>query len=292
MIENEGRKAFSKISGGKLTDSLIYSLTNYCRITKMQNHFIKDIRNAISQNQFSIQLQPKFKMGTCEIESAECLIRWNHPLKGWIMPKDFISLAEEVNIIHEIDLWVLESIVKLLKGWKNLYDPIKISVNISAETLLQLDFCNEFSNLLEKCGVDPTFIEMELTERTMIKNEELVKNVMKDLQKMGITIALDDFGKGYSSVLYLDKYQFDTIKLDKLFLKGFPFEKKANLITKSIICLAHGLNLKVVAEGVENETQFHFLKQINCDIVQGYFFSKPISIEDFEAQYLRLKPIP
>lgn len=253
----------------------------------------KDLRLALINEQFIIEYQPKVEINTGKIVGVEALIRWEHPEWGKVSPLEFIPLAEETGLIVKIDEWVLRKVCSQINKWKQRGVPlVPISVNFSPKMLVKTNIVENIKGILEETEVSPSLIEFEITERTLIKHKEKVQSVLKELRDIGIKIGLDDFGTGYSSLSYLKDLHVDLLKIDKSFIDEINNDKSTEAIIKSIIYLARELNVKVVAEGVETPEQLLFLSQRECQIVQGYIYSKSVSDKKFEKTLCRgyLKP--
>ncbi|QGU94805.1 EAL domain-containing protein [Clostridium bovifaecis] len=252
------------------------------------------LRSAVKNEEFMLMYQPQFDTKTKEIIGAEALIRWNHPQEGIINPDKFIPIAEESGVIVTIGEWVLRTAALQQKEWQSRgLPPLSVGVNLSAHQFQQKNLVFCIRNILEETGLPPHLLELEITEGTALRNISYTINILKQLMDMGVRIALDDFGTGYSSLNYLKQLPIHSLKIDRSFLEDIPTDSAQVSIAKTIIDLAHNLNLKVTAEGVENQSQFDFLKHQNCDLVQGYLLSKPISSEDFEKiikKYGKVKP--
>lgn len=243
----------------------------------------KELRQAVEKKQLQVFYQPKINANTGEIEGMEALIRWKHPNKGYIPPSKFIPLAEQTGIITEIGQFVLETACVQNKAWQELgYKPVKVAVNLSTRQLKGNSIINFIKKVLRDSKLDPKWLEFEITESMVMENFEQTENLLKKIRSLGIDISLDDFGTGYSSLNYLKSLPINCIKIDKSFIDEILTDKKQNFISSALINLAHGINLKVIAEGVETLEQFEMLKKYNCDTIQGYFFSKPVSDEEFE----------
>ncbi|MBA5850416.1 EAL domain-containing protein [Clostridium sp. cel8] len=243
----------------------------------------KEIRKALKYNEFILYYQPQVDIETNEMVSFEALIRWNSSKFGWVMPGEFISLAEETGLIVSIGEWVfkeacIQSTIWKKKGYKFDF----ISVNVSTVQLKESGFIDMVKRILLETNVDPKTIEVEITESVVI--ESLKKNckIINELKKMGIRVALDDFGSGYSSLNYLKSIPINTIKIDKTFIDGICKYDYENIITGEIINLAHRMNLDVIAEGVEEEDQVNFLRTKSCNKIQGYYFGKPMPSENID----------
>ncbi len=247
----------------------------------MQN----DLRKAIERDELGLVYQPKIEIETGLVKGAEALLRWNHPNWGTISPAEFIPLAEETGQIVEIGDWVLRSACEQSKAWKDAgYTAIPISVNFSAQQFLQKDLIENIEQILKETEVSPALLEIEITESVLLANGEMTLQTINKLKKMGIKISIDDFGTGYSSLSYLNRIPLDTLKIDRSFIKEiFSESPKSKSLISAIIQLGHGLNMTVVAEGVETEEQLKFLKDHYCQEAQGYLFSPPVPSKDFEV---------
>lgn len=253
----------------------------------------RDLPKAIQNNELFIHFQPRVNTNSGKMVGAEALIRWNHPVWGYISPVEFIPIAEESGFINEIGDWIFEQVCQFLKETQDKGLPIiPISINQSAKIFLKKDWLSTIIKVLKETKVPPSLIEFEITESAFIYNNEKAKEVIDFLRTLGIKVILDDFGTGYSSLSYLMNYPIDTIKIDKSFVQNY-FDKKNETIIKSIIYLARGLNMNIVAEGVETMQQLSFLKHLDCQEIQGYLFEKPIPKLKFQQllENSTLKPV-
>jgi diguanylate cyclase (GGDEF)-like protein/PAS domain S-box-containing protein len=243
----------------------------------------QDLRKALIHQEFLAYFQPRVEIGTGKIIGAEALIRWNHPELGLISPSEFIPVAEETGMIIPIGQWMKKTVCEQLVKWRDQGIPlIPISINISAQRFLQRDFAYNVRDLLEEYGLEGNLLEIEITENSLMRNEEYVKKTIADLKELGIKIYIDDFGTGYSSFSYLKSYRLDGIKIDQSFIRDISYESENASITSAMIQLAQLLHMDVVAEGVETKEEMEFLRDLQCRSVQGYLFSKPVPIEQFE----------
>ncbi|GIU81492.1 MAG: hypothetical protein KatS3mg006_0556 [Pyrinomonadaceae bacterium] len=236
------------------------------------------LRRAIETGELELYFQPKVDIPTAKIIGAEALLRWNHHESGMIMPSDFIPLAEETGLIIPIGDWVLKNAFHQCKIWADKGYNLTVSVNLSPQQLREKGFVEKVEKMIRETGVNPMFLELEITETILIKEPEKSAEVLNKLRKLGIKILIDDFGTGYSSLAYLKKLPIDGLKIDKSFIQDISsaaFTSSAELVM-AIVNLAHNLRLKVVAEGVETENQLKFLRFIRCDEAQGYLFGKPV----------------
>lgn len=244
----------------------------------------KEMRNALKNNNYKLFYQPKVCIETSKIIGAEALIRWIHPKKGFIAPSEFIPLAEENDFILKLGDWIINEALNQHLDWKSKGIDIAISINISAKQFLKKDFAENLIKKIEEKSIIPNKIILEITEYILIDNSNKVYSSLKKLHDFGIKISLDDFGTGYSSLSYLRKYPIDYLKIDKSFVDE-TYSKNGKIFIETIVKMGQMLNMKIVAEGVENSNQVEYLKSISCDLYQGYYFSKPLSAKDFEDFY-------
>ncbi|BCB02148.1 DUF4084 domain-containing protein [Bacillus sp. KH172YL63] len=234
------------------------------------------LRRAIELNELSAVYQPKLDLRANQIIGVEALLRWNHSKYGFISPATFIPLAEETGLIVKLGDWILYEACVQLKKWHDAgLDDLSVSVNVSTIQFLQKDFVGKVERIVEEANVDPTYIELEITESTM-KDLHLVVVKLEQLRQLGFKISVDDFGSGYSSLSHIKNLPIDILKIDKTFIDDIENDESNAAIVSTILTLASNLNLTVIAEGVENEKQYKLLKESGCDQIQGYFLSKPL----------------
>ena len=240
------------------------------------------LRRALDNNEISLVYQPKVSSVTGSVLGAEALVRWNNPEWGVISPDEFIPLAEESGFILELGDWVLETALMDTKDFQSsgLMD-FEMAVNLSARQFRDSALMNRIESILVKTGISRNRVNLEITENIAMEDSEESIAILERLYDMGLKISIDDFGTGYSSYNYLKKFRTHTLKIDKSFVDELPGETKTSAIMKNMIDLGHTLNMEVVAEGVEQESQYLYLKELGCDIIQGYYFSKPLTKEDF-----------
>jgi diguanylate cyclase (GGDEF)-like protein len=243
------------------------------------------LHRALEQEEFEVFYQPKVDITTKRIVGMEALVRWNHPKLGLVSPAEFIPLAEETGFIVQIGEWVLRRACSQAKLWQDKGFALQISVNLSTRQFQQ-NLAEIVMSIIHETGVDPCYLELEITESSIMKNAEHSVKLLNELKKSGIRIAIDDFGTGYSSLGCLKKLPIDTLKIDKSFISDITTNPDDAALVMAIITLSHNLRLKVIAEGVETEEQLRFLHLVRCDQMQGYLFSKPVTSELFE-QMLR-----
>jgi EAL domain-containing protein (putative c-di-GMP-specific phosphodiesterase class I) len=246
-----------------------------------------NLRRALDQDEFKLYYQPKLSLKDGSVIGAEALIRWQSPEQGMVPPDRFIPFAEEAGLILPIGEWVLRSACHQNKRWQEAGLPtIPVAVNLSPRQLNQS--LPEFvAGVLEQSGLAASCLELEITENVVMKDAEKSVATLHALKRLGLQISVDDFGTGYSSLSYLRRFPVDALKIDKSFVRDIARDADSAAIVKAVISLAHILNLRVIAEGVEDEEQYAFLKENACDEVQGYLFGKPMTVEDFTAWLTR-----
>jgi diguanylate cyclase (GGDEF)-like protein len=245
------------------------------------------LRSAVKNGEFVLRYQPKVDLQTGLITGAEALIRWNHPLRGELAPGMFVSIAEDSGLIRQIGRWVLREACEQARAWLDEgLPPISIAVNVSAVELSDETYVQRLYATLSETGMDPSNLELELTESVLMRHAHSAAIILQALRKTGIQVALDDFGTGYSSLSYLRDFPIDSLKIDRSFVDEVTSVVEDTSIVKAVISMARNLGLRVVAEGVENMDQLEFLRAQACDEAQGYFFSRPVDPDAF-AELLR-----
>jgi len=236
-----------------------------------------DLRHALERGEFLLHYQPKVETATGKIIGTEALLRWMHPRRGLIPPTAFIPLAEETGLIVPIGEWVLATACKRNKAWQDQgLTNLTVSVNLSARQFGDPMLLVNLIRIISTSGLDPSSLELEITESMVMSHGASAVAVLENLKSIGVQIAIDDFGTGYSSLAYLKRFPIDTLKVDRSFIRDIPADSSDMKITRAIIALAHGLRLKVVAEGVETADQLKFLRTHHCDSVQGFFLYRPL----------------
>ena len=242
-----------------------------------------DLHEAIALKQFELDYQPKVDVKSGAVHSVEALIRWRHPQRGLISPNEFIPLAEDSGLIGPIGGWVVREACRQAKAWQRKGLPqVRVAVNLSASQFRQKNLLATIRQALLDADLDPSYLEVELTESAVMTNPEESVSILEQLSKMGVLVSVDDFGTGYSSMSYLRRFPIDKLKIDRGFISEFMTRPDDASIVRAIVSLAHSLRLKVVAEGVETPDQLDFLKTLGCDQYQGFHFSTPVSAADFE----------
>ncbi len=243
-----------------------------------------DLRRALEQKEFIVYYQPKIETLGKQIIGMEALVRWQHTELGLVSPVEFIPLAEETGLIAPLGEWVLYTACAQNKAWQDAgLEHLRVSVNLSLRQFRQADLVEMIERTLAQTGLSPDCLELELTESSMMQDAPHAVETLNRLRKLGIIISVDDFGSGYSSLSYLKHLPIDVLKIDQTFVRDMNTDPNDAAIVMAIITLAHSLNLKAIAEGVETEEQFNLLRLLRCDEVQGYLFSKPVPAEAFET---------
>lgn len=242
------------------------------------------LRRAIERNEFLLYYQAKQSLGSGEISGVQALLRWQHPDLGMVPPLHFIPLAEECGLIVPIGKWVLETACAQAVAWQEQgLPPMRIAVNLSPRQFTDSHLLHDIRAALTKTGIDPQFLELEITESMVMHFPEEAKRLLTAIKKLGVHLSIDDFGTGYSSMSLIKEFPVDTIKVDRSFVRDLPTDVNDCAITKAVIALGKALDLTIVAEGVETKAQERFLRDQSCDQIQGYLFAKPLSAEDFGA---------
>jgi len=240
------------------------------------------LRKALRNDELEIFYQPQINVNTRQIVGVEALLRWNHPRLGLLSPSYFIEHAEESRIIEQLSEWVLNRVARDLFGDKDFLDSqIKVSINLSSTDIRQKEFPENFVSLIEGLGIQPDRLEIEITENTFMSDIQACTHKLQVLANKGVSIAIDDFGTGYSSLNYLRELPVNTVKIDYSFISEIEFSKKGAALVSAIVGMAHGLGINIIAEGVENTIQSNYLLGLNCHVMQGFLFSKPVAVNEF-----------
>lgn len=253
----------------------------------------QQLRQGIERQEFQLYYQPKVNLLTGEIEGAEALVRWLHPERGLVSPAEFIPLAEKTGLIVPLGEWVLKTACRQARVWQeDGFAPLRVAVNLSGHQFNQPNLDCLIVEILQETGLEASCLELELTESTLMQNPEVAIAILHKFKALGIRISIDDFGTGYSSLSYLTQFPFDVLKIDRSFVCQLLDDAKNTAITTAILQMARSLNLKVVAEGVETPRQLAFLQGHQCDEIQGYWFSPPLSAETFRELLSTGKRLP
>ena len=285
ILLDQGKRAmkYAQQQGGNKYKFYTLALNTIVSLTPENISLETDLHYALKRQELELYYQPKISLKTGKIISAEALIRWNHPKLGLVAPNKFLPIAEASSLIEPIGEWVLKTACKQTKLWHQAgFNFLSIAVNLSGRQFKQLDLFNRLTQILFDSTLEPEFLELELTEQILVENVKTNIQRLNLIKKLGIKISLDDFGTGYSSLGYLQQFPFDVLKIDRCFIKNIEQNSKNAVITKTIIEMAHQLGLKVVAEGIETESELAFLVKYHCDDVQGYLLSRPLPATEFE----------
>lgn len=247
------------------------------------------LRKAINNNEFILHYQPKLHLSDGGIAGVEALIRWESPELGFISPSEFIPLAEETGLILQIGEWALREACQTNKAWQTEgYQPISVAVNLSAKQFQHPDIAQLVQSILKETGLESKYLELEITETAVMENVDSAINKLNDIKNMGVKISIDDFGTGYTSISYLKKFPISLLKIDQSFIKDIPNNQNNTAITSAVIALAHTLGMEVIAEGVETAEQLQYLADNQCDTVQGYYLSRPLSESKIVLQFSKI----
>jgi EAL domain-containing protein (putative c-di-GMP-specific phosphodiesterase class I)/ActR/RegA family two-component response regulator len=259
-------------------------------ISQKEEQLLNQLEKAIAEQQLQLYYQPQFNLQTRELTGCEALLRWFHPQRGSISPGVFIPVAEKTDLILPLGQWVIETACSQWLHWQNLgLKPVRIAVNLSARQLQQPQFIPWFLDHLCQRKISPPCLEVELTETTLVQNVARSCEQLHSLKEQGILVAIDDFGTGYSSLGYLQQFSFDVLKIDRCFIHNVNQNPTNAVLTRAMISMAHHLGLRVIAEGVETQAEFDFLKLNDCDELQGYLFSPALAPNVF-TEYLQRGP--
>lgn len=299
MYPDDGKDVSSLI---KHADSAMFKAkeerNNYCFYeTGMEDEIAqrleleRELRHAIEHEELVLHYQPKVDLTSGELVGAEALVRWEHPERGLLSPFHFIPLAEETGLINQLSDWVLEEAANQMRLWNNQGQGMSVAVNLSSKDLLVGDIHNKLRSLIHRYQLPRNVLEIEITESMLMEKPEVIEKELKKIQDMGITIAIDDFGSGYSSLNYLKRLPVDVLKIDRSFVCDIEADPNDSAIVTGVVALAKSFNLKTVAEGVETERQREILQGLNCDYYQGFLYSKPVSAQEFEQRFFSLEPV-
>ena len=266
-----------------------YSKSSYHFYDKKMSQEISDelriqteLRKALLNNEFELFYQAQIDSKTKKTVGTEALLRWNHPQKGLLTPDQFIDIAEKNSLIFDLGKWIIEQACADRARWNQLgKDELVLTINVSGRQFLEENFVEHLTETLEKNEIRSHQIGLEITERVLVEEINIVQDVFKQLKRMNIKLCLDDFGTGYSSLSYLKRFPIDTIKIDSSFINDIPYNEDACNLVKAILAIGNSLKMNIVAEGVENKAQFQALQNWGCDVIQGYYFQKPMPENEF-----------
>ena len=254
-----------------------------------------DMRRAFDREEFLLHYQPKASLADGRIVGVEALLRWQHPERGLVTPADFMHVLEDTGLIVRVGERVVNAVCRQIRSWQaDGIDPVPVAINLSAREFAAKDLAGVMTRILGGHGVDPSLIELEITESSLMVNSEEVVATLEALGRLGIGLSIDDFGTGYSSLAYLKRFPLDAVKIDRSFVKDITTDADDATITLAVISMAHSLGLQVIAEGVETEAQLAFLARHGCDQIQGYYFARPLAAEEcgvWLRERRRLKPV-
>jgi diguanylate cyclase (GGDEF)-like protein len=288
LLKNAGSALYrAKKSGGD--DYRFYTEDMNSKASK-QFALETSLRHAIDNEEFVLHYQPRMAVDSLKITGVEALVRWQHPQLGLLSPIEFIPLAEDNGLILPIGEWVLRTACRQNRLWQERgFNAMRVGVNVSARQFQQQHLAEIVLQILDETGLAPKYLDLELTESSIMSNAQATIDVLARLKAMDVTISIDDFGTGFSSLSYLKRLPIDALKIDKSFVRDLTTDPDDAALVMAIVTLAHNLRLQVIAEGVETEEQLRFLQLLRCDEVQGYLFSKPLPAEGLE-QLLALNP--
>lgn len=285
MVVQQAASACNRVRRSGGNDFAVYDEI-MSRAAAKALHLAADLRHAVENNELRLQYQPKVDTATGHLLGMEALVRWIHPERGMISPVEFIPVAEETGLIVEIGRWVLREACRQNKEWQQAgLRPLRVAVNLSARQFRSVDLLDDIDAALAETGLTANSLELEITESMVMADPESVIKLLHAIHDRGIHLALDDFGTGHSSLAYLKRFPIDCVKVDRAFIKDTPENLEDVAITKTIIAMAQALGLSTVAEGVETIEQLGLLKSLNCDQIQGYYFSRPLPPDDFLVFY-------
>ncbi|MEH2308553.1 two-component system response regulator [Nostoc sp.] len=251
-----------------------------------------DLRRAVERQEFLVYYQPIVSLITGRISGFEALVRWQHPIRGLVPPTEFIPVAEETGLINAINTWVLQSACNQLSIWQHqpvTPEPLTISVNLSARLFLQPNFVEQIDRIIYETKINPTYLELEITESVIMENTNAIKIIFQQLKQRNIKLIMDDFGTGYSSLSYLHSFPLNALKIDKSFVKRMQDNKENMGLVPAMIGIANSMGMSAIAEGVETEEQLAQLRSLNCNFAQGFLFSEPIE-EQLVVKLLAASP--
>ena len=246
----------------------------------------RELRHALDRDELELRYQPVVALGSGEIVGLEALVRWNHPERGLLDPREFVSIAEDSGLIEPIGRWVQDTACRQALGWHELQPdrrPLDVAVNLSARQVAHPDLAGQVREVLDRTGLDPVNLRLEVTESVLVEESASATTTLEALSELGVRLVLDDFGTGYSSLAYLNRFPFDALKIDRSFVDGLGLEQERTAIVEAVIGMARALSLDAIAEGVESEAQLSELRRLGCDYAQGHLFSRPLTAPKVSA---------
>ena len=280
LIKNADTAMYQAKEGGRQCYRFFTPAMNVRAVERQATE--ESLRRALERHEFALHYQPKLDLTTRVITGAEALLRWTHPTRGSVSPAEFIPVAEDCGLIIPIGAWVLREACRQARASSDAgLSGATVAVNISALEFREENFSKNVFAILSESGLDPTFLELELTEGVLMRHADFAASILKALRITGVKVAIDDFGTSYSSLSYLRRFPVDVLKIDQSFVRRITTHAGDAPIVTAILAMARGLNLQVVAEGVETPEELAFLKAHQCDQGQGYYFSKPVPAEEF-----------
>jgi EAL domain-containing protein (putative c-di-GMP-specific phosphodiesterase class I) len=236
-----------------------------------------ELHRALRAGEFVVYYQPQLTLATNHIECVEALVRWRHPARGLLLPRSFMRVAEETGLVVPIDLFVFRQACRDLVAWKRAgHPPVKIAVNVSLRQFQQADLATRIREILADTGADPEMLDLEINEKVAISSIRSHRSTISDVKEMGLRLSLDDFGHGHSSLSHLRELPIETVKIDRSFVRKTTRDPRDAAIARALISMAHTLRMRVVAEGVDNLPLLNFLRDEECDAIQGFYFSRPV----------------
>jgi len=245
----------------------------------------QDLHHALDRHELEVYYQPIVSLSEARLTGFEALLRWNHPVRGLVLPAEFIPMAEDTGLIVPIGTWVLHEACRQLRSWDEEFpaaEDLVVNVNLSARQCTHPDLLQEVRRILDDTGMPPSRLKLEITEGVVLEHSEVVGNVLRELRTLGVHLGLDDFGMGYSALSYLQNFPFQTIKIDRAFVSGMEAGSNTEII-RAIVSLAAGLSMDVTAEGIETADQVSWLQELSCEFGQGYYFDRPLTAEHARA---------
>jgi len=258
--------------------------------SKQRLAIVAELRRAIERDEFSLRFQPVVSLVDHSIVGAEALIRWEHPRRGTMDPKDFIPVAEETGLIDGIGRWVIEETCRRFAAWQRLVPDLSMSLNISARQFNAGDLGDIVRAAIVASDVDPSRLELEITEAVLMEDEDLAVGTLASLRKTGVKISVADFGTGYSSLSRLKMFPVDVLKIDRSFVAGLPDDAYDTALVQAVMAIAESLDLSVIGEGVETDAQANALLALGCQKAQGFRFYRPLTADDFEVELIASLP--